>query len=95
MLLELGVPYSEGATRAYLDRRRNDNDGGEGEGEGDKGWGYCSAGAARALAEVGFSLFIFFYFIEGVWDWMCVYLQVGRCWFGERNETWACPPWVG
>ena len=60
MLLELGVPYSEGATRAYLDRRRNDKDGGEGEGEGDKGWGYCSAGAARALAEVGFSLFIFF-----------------------------------
>lgn len=63
MLLELGVPYSEGATSAYLhptDNSNNDDDDDEHDddgGQGKKGrerrdWGYCSAGAARALAEV-------------------------------------------
>lgn len=41
VLLELSVPYSEGATQEYLGSQP----------PGEK-WGYCSAGAARELAEV-------------------------------------------
>lgn len=61
MLLELSVPYSEGATRAYLNYKEGQKQqaqqaqqqgGQEERGDGGREWGYCSAGAARELAEV-------------------------------------------
>ena len=55
VLLELCMPYSEGATSAYLHPNNDDDDDdvGEANGQEKRDWGYCSAGAARALAEVG------------------------------------------